>query len=108
MKTKKALDGLLGLFGSFAAFLLGFLPVFVAAPPFTASLPPMFERKKNKKTNKKINTVNNLFLDLSPYQPLIQALNNIRKKKFTQKLDLLGVGFLRIGFSPFHDETCNF
>lgn len=42
MKTKKALGGLLGLLGSFAAFpLLVFFPALVAAPPFlfTASLP---------------------------------------------------------------------
>lgn len=39
MKTKKALAGLLGLFGSFPAFLVGFLPAPAAALLFSLTNP---------------------------------------------------------------------
>lgn len=123
MNTKKALAGLLGLLGSFAAFpfLVVAFPAFVEALPFlfTESLPP-YRRSREKQSYKYILRERQRFVwcnfqiwDLSDLHQRVFKSKWIKQRtdslrKLMKKQNLLGVSSLRLGlwFPSFHVESC--
>ena len=114
MKTKKALAGLLGLLGSFAAF--PFLPAgaLVEAPPFfTEGL------QQHTQIHTKINNTNNIykntesnfgqFLDLRSDKTWSKSFHRMLGLKIREKKEnSLGFSFLRLRprLCSFHGESC--